>query len=432
MVLVRMSRRGELGGQMFQPAPVDTSHRIETLDVLRGFALLGILAMNIRAMAAPFGAYMYPYALFDYTGASRTAYVFTSVVFDLKMMGLFSMLFGAGVLLYASKPTETGRPPRSLWFRRMFWLLVIGLIHAYLIWDGDILVPYALCGILLLWWVRRLSARALMAGAVVLLAVGALMSVGHGMAWEGMAEAERAKEAEFWMPTREQARAQLAFMLGSYPAVVAHRAPFVLMAETLYFLMFFFWRCGGMMLFGMALYKWGFLDGRRPARTYSAVAFACIPVGLAMAWYGTVELERVRFAMPGRTLADLWNYVGAVVASAGYAAALMLMVKYDVLRRVRRSLAAIGQMALTNYLLQSVIASVVFLGWGFGLAGQLDYAEQLGVVVAIWAGQLVLSPLWLARYRFGPAEWVWRSLTYGQRQPIIRDALQPPPAVAGM
>jgi uncharacterized protein len=153
--------------------------------------------------AAPFGVYMYPYALFDHAGPNRAAYIFTSTAFDLKMMGLFSMLFGAGALLYAAKATATGKPPRGLWFRRMFWLLVIGLVHAYLIWDGDILVPYALCGILLLWWVRRLPAWALAAGAVGLLAVGAALSIAHGLAWDGMPEAQRAQEAEIWMPTRE-------------------------------------------------------------------------------------------------------------------------------------------------------------------------------------------------------------------------------------
>ena len=150
---------------MQQPAPVSSTQRLETLDVLRGFALLGILAMNIRAMAAPMSAYMYPYALFDYEGPSRLAYLFTTVVFDLKMMGLFSMLFGAGVLLYADKRTESGRSPIALWFRRMFVLLVIGLLHAYLIWAGDILVPYALCGILLLWWMRNRTARTLLYSA---------------------------------------------------------------------------------------------------------------------------------------------------------------------------------------------------------------------------------------------------------------------------
>ena len=411
---------------MLQPTPVSRRDRLETLDVLRGFALLGILAMNIRAMAAPMSAYMYPYALFDYTGASRAAFRFTSVFFDLKMMGLFSMLFGAGVLLYAAKPTESGGPPTGLWFRRMFWLLVIGLVHAYFIWGGDILVPYALCGILLLWWVRRLSVRVLAIGAVVLLTVGLVLGFGHGIAWENMSEAERAEEAAMMMPTPEQAREHVETMLGSYTDALTANAPLISMFQTMYFVLFFFWRCSGMMLLGMALLKLGFLDGSKPARTYALTAALCIPVGLGLAGYGVVELERAQFAMPERVLADLWNYVGSILASVGYAAALCWVVKRGALGFLRRALAAVGQIALTNYLLQSVITSVLFLGWGFGLGGRFDYAEQLLFVAAIWALQLAVSPLWLAHYRFGPAEWLWRSLTYGKRQPMARETPVPP------
>ncbi|HZA35875.1 MAG TPA: DUF418 domain-containing protein [Vicinamibacterales bacterium] len=328
------------------------------------------------------------------------------------------------MLLYAAKSTEDGRPPRGLWFRRMFWLLVIGLGHSYLIWEGDILVPYALCGILLLWWVRRLPARALAAGAAGLLAIGVLLTIGHGVAWDGMPEAQRAQEAEMLTPTRAQAEAALARMHGSYAEIVAHRATFVFTAQTFYFL-FFFWRCSGMMLLGMALYKWGFLDGRRPVRDYAIATAICIPAGLALSWYGTVALERVGFGMPQRTIADLWNYVGAVLASVGYAAAVILLVERGALARLRRSLAAVGQTALSNYLFHSVITSVIFLGWGFGLAGRFDYAEQLLIVPAIWAFQLVISPVWLRHYRFGPAEWLWRSLTYWQLQPIRRDVSPP-------
>jgi uncharacterized protein len=165
----------------------------------------------------------------------------------------------------------------------------------------------------------------------------------------------------------------------------------------------------------------GFLDGRRPVRGYILAAALCIPAGLALAWYGTVALERVRYAMPQQTVADLWTYTGAVLASVGYAAALILIVKRAALPRLRRALAAIGQIAFTNYLLQSVITSVLFLGWGFALAGRFDYAEQLAVVAAIWAFQLAASPAWLHRYRFGPAEWLWRSLTYWELQPMRRD-----------
>ena len=407
---------------MSHPTPVSRQDRIETLDVLRGFALLGILTMNIRGMAAPLSAYMYPAAVFEYSGASRLAYLFTNVVSDLKMMGLFSMLFGVSVLLYASKLTASGQLPRSLWFRRMAWLLGIGLVHAYFIWGGDILVPYALCGMLILWWARRLPAGALLAASIAALAIGAALTVGHGMGWEGMSEAERAQEAAIMMPTPEQAREHVGWMLGPYTETVANHAPIVFLFQTVIFLTFFLWRCSGMMLLGMALYKWGFLDGRRATRTYVLTASVSLPIGLALCTYGVLELDRAGFALPERIILDLWNYTGAIFVSLGYAALIILAVKHGALNWLRTALAAVGQMALTNYLLHSIVASVVFLGWGLGLAGQFNYAEQLVIVVAIWAVQLALSPVWLAHYRFGPAEWLWRSLTYWQRQPLRREA----------
>jgi uncharacterized protein len=406
---------------MLQTAPVSSSQRLETLDVLRGFALLGILAMNIRIMAGTFGSYMYPLAMFEYTGAHRAAYLFTTTFVDLKMMGLFSMLFGVSVLLYAAKSGAPDRALRGLWFRRMFWLLVIGFVHAYLIWDGDILVTYALCGMLLLWWVRRLSAPALFAASCVMLLVGAGLAVGHWIGWGSMSDEQRSEELAMMMPTEAQTGEQLAAMLGSYVDVVAYRAPSLLLFQTMYFLLFFLWRCGGMMLLGMALYKCGFLDGRRDARTYAVTAAICLPVGLGLAWNGAMTLDAIRFAMPDRLLLDLWNYIGAVLASVGYASMIILAIKIDALGWLRHRLAAVGQMALTNYLFHSVLTSIVFLGWGLGFAGRLDYAGQLYFVVAVWIFQLIISPIWLARYRFGPAEWLWRSLTYWKRQPMRRD-----------
>jgi uncharacterized protein len=336
---------------MPQPVPVAPASRLETLDVLRGFALLGILAMNIRAMSAPIGAYLYPYALWDYEGAGRAAYIFTSVFFDLKMMGLFSMLFGAGALLYAAKPVPSGQGPTGLWFRRMFWLLVIGLVHAYLIWGGDILVTYALSGMILIWWVRRWSARSLALVAGLWLAIGAFLSFGHGLSWDGMSEADRAAEAEMMMPTREQAQAQLAGMHGSYFEVVAASAPMVFMFQTMYFPLFFFWRAGGMMLLGMSLYRSGFLQGGKPDRAYAMTAAVCLPLCLGVAWYGTAALEAVRCERRGRAFHDLWNYFGAVLASVGYAAAIVWLVRRGALRSLRRALAAVGRMAFTNYLM---------------------------------------------------------------------------------
>jgi uncharacterized protein len=182
--------------------------------------------------------------------------------------------------------------------------------------------------------------------------------------------------------------------------------------------MFFLWRCGGMMLLGMALYKAGFLEGRWSARTYTGMAIVCLALGWSLAAFGVSELERVRFAMPQRSTADVWNYVGAVFASIGYAASLLLLVKHDAIAGLRRRLAAVGQMAFTNYLTHSIVTAVVFLGWGLGFAGRLHYAEQLLFVAGVWIVQLIVSPLWLAQFRFGPAEWLWRSLTYWERQPM--------------
>ncbi len=404
------------------PSPVAAAERLESLDVLRGFALLGILAMNIRMMAAPFGTYFYPYGLWEFEGANRAAYQFTAVFFDLKMMGLFSMLFGAGVLLYAGKSGAAGAPTTGLWFRRMGWLLVIGLTHAYLIWNGDILVPYALCGLLVLWWVRAWSPRTLLIAGLAMLTIGALLNAGQALAWDGMTEADRADQLELMSPTPAQARQQLAQMQGDYLGIVAGRAPMVLLGQSIYFAIFFLWRCGGMMLVGMALFKWGFLTGERAPAFYARAAAVSLLIGVALSSYGFTALESVGFAMPARAFADSWNYVGAIFTSTGYAAMLLYAIATGRLAALRRRLAAVGQMAFTNYLSHSVITAVLFLGWGLGLAGRLDYAQQLLVVIAIWILQLVISPLWLARFRFGPAEWLWRSLTYWQWQPMRRAA----------
>lgn len=396
--------------------PVSASERIESLDVLRGFALLGILAMNIRAMAAPFSAYMYPYAMWEFEGANRLAFIVTAVFFDLKMMGLFSMLFGAGVVLYAAKGERSGTPTTGLWFRRMFWLLVIGLVHAYLIWNGDILVPYALTGLLLLWWVRRWAARTLIVAGAVFLLLGGLLGVSTLVSWESMGEQSRAGQLAMMMPTPAQVESQLAEMQGGYAEVVAARAPLVLMVQTLFYATFFLWRTGGMMLIGMGLFKAGFLDGRWSARSYARTAGICLAVGLTMSAIGFVQLEQLRFALPERALPDLWNYVGSVLTSVGYAAALLAIVATGAFAGLRKRLAAVGRMAFTNYLGHSIITAVLFLGWGCNLAGRFDYAQQLLVVGAIWLLQLIVSPLWLAKFRLGPVEWLWRSLTYWRRQ----------------
>ena len=305
----------------------------------------------------------------------------------------------------------------------MFWLLVIGLVHAYLIWDGDILVPYALCGLLLLWWVRRFRPGLCWPAAVLFLAVGA-PAVDRTRCRVHVDAGGRPREGlEMWMPTRQQASEQLARLHGSYPrgrrasCDVRVHDPDALLSALLPVAV------GGMMMLGMALYKWGFLDGRRPARDLRGGG-GDVPSGgsdTRLVW--NRGAERVRFAMPERTVADVWNYTGAVLTSIGYAAVPILMVKRGAVGASqgagRRRTDGVFQLSFPER-----ITSILFLGWGFGLAGRFDYARQLLVVAAIWAVQLIVSPIWLQRYRFGPAEWLWRSLTYWKRQPMRRDTSQ--------
>lgn len=379
--------------------------------------------MNIRSFAGPFASYMNPtLGEGTYEGASRVAYIFTSIVFDTKMMSLFSMLFGAGVIVFAAKRTSSGRPPRGLWFRRMAWLLVIGCIHAYLIWEGDILVPYALCGMLVLWWARRLPPPWLIAAGLAMVSIGVLLWALMGLGIEHAPPDVRAQQIAMFEPSPEQFQAEIETYTGSYAEIVRARAPRALAAQTTFFLIFVLWRAGGMMLIGAALMKLGFLSGALPRGRYAAIAVTGLGIGGALVVWGVVALEATGYAMPRRMRLDLYNGFGSVFMAVGYAALLIWLHKGGLLGRLGRALGAAGRMAFTNYLAQSLLCTFLFYGYGAGLFGRLDYAQQLLVVAAVWALQLAWSPWWLARFRFGPMEWAWRSLTYRRLQPMLRRA----------
>jgi len=179
------------------------------------------------------------------------------------------------------------------------------------------------------------------------------------------------------------------------------------------------WRAGGMMLVGMALYKLGVLSAERSAAFYRRLAVAGLVAGLPLAAAGTAYKIHVDFAWDRAMFqGGLFNYVGSIGVFLGYLGLVILMVKGGRLPRLQQRLAAAGRMALTNYITQSLICSLVFYGHGLGLFERVGGPGQVAIVAAIWALQLAWSPWWLARYRFGPLEWVWRSLTYMKRQPM--------------
>ena len=398
-------------------APVAQNARIDAIDVLRGVALLGILVMNIQAFAMPQASYFNPTAYGDLTGVNLYVWAAGRMLADQKFMTIFSMLFGTGTVLMAER-AETRGDARRMHYRRMGWLLVIGLLHAHLLWSGDILFLYAVCG-MLVYPLREQPPGRLLALGVALLAVASAYSIGSGVSLPYWPEEARvAFTADVWQPTPAMINAELAAYRGGWIDQQPVRSEGAFAFETLVLITWGVWRAGGLMLIGMALFKHGVFSARRSTRFYAALIAVAAAVGLPLQAYG-ILLDFARgWPVWSFFVGVQFNYWPSIAVSLGYVGAVMLACRTAALRPYTRPFAAVGQTALSNYLLQTVICTTIFYGHGLGWFGSVDRAGQAGVVAAVWVVQLLSSSLWLRRFRFGPAEWMWRSLTYGVRQPL--------------
>lgn len=403
------------------PAPVTGAERIVSLDVLRGVAVLGILIMNVQSFAMPAAAYFNPTAFGDLDGADYWVWALSHLFADQKFMTIFSMLFGAGIVLFSDRVEARGGRPLWLHYRRAFWLLVIGLGHAYLIWSGDILVAYAICSFVA-YWFRRRSPRMLVAAGLLAFTVPAAFVAFGGASMEHWPPATRQMLQSDWRPSEQEVAAEIQGYQGSWLEQQALRTQQSLEMHMFALPFWALWRAGGLMLAGMALYKWGVLSAKRSQRFYAALAVVGVGVGGPIVVYGVIQNQAHawEFLYSRYGMGFQYNYWGSPLISLAYVALVMLFVQWGGLERLQRALAAVGRTALTNYLAQSVITTFVFYGFGLGLFGELSRADQLAIVFAVWVAQIVVSPLWLQRFRFGPAEWLWRSLTYWRLQPLTR------------
>ena len=407
-----------LPGPLGPTEPVSPTERIEALDVLRGFALFGILVVNIQAFAMISPAYMNPTAYGDFRGANRLVWLVTHVLFEMKFMTLFAMLFGAGVVLMTGRAEAAGRSGVAVHLKRMGWLIVFGLAHGYLLWYGDILVWYGLCGLVVV-WLRRASPALL--GGLGLAAVGitSLLSLLIGWSMPYWPEESRHALRESWDPSSETIEAELAAYRGGWQEQTTHRAPMTLGSQTIRFLVWGAWRVGGVMLLGMALFKLGVLGGQRAPPFYLRLCLAGFLVGIPIVLLGVQQ----QFAHDwdyryGFFLGSQYNYWASLPVSLGWVGLVLWICTTGALPALRRGLAAVGQMALTNYLMQTIIATTIFYGHGLGLFGRVERVGQLAIVLVIFVAQVFFSLAWLQHFRFGPFEWLWRSLTYGRRQPL--------------
>ena len=388
--------------------PTPPSERIVSIDVLRGFALLGILLINVWVFAMPEVTLSNPRVYGDFSGANYAAWLGSHVLAEGKMISIFTLLFGAGVLLFTeNKPGDAV----GLFQRRNAWLLAIGLAHAYLLWYGDILVTYALCGFAVV-YIREWPARTQIGVGIALLAIisvselAVAVSVGEG--------AIRAQ----WEPTAAAIQSEIETYRSGWLAQMDHRVPTSFRRQTSGFIGYSAWRVGGLMSIGMGLYKSGVLTNERSAQEYRRLALASGTAGFAMVLAGVWYITAADWGAGAALYFRQFNHWGSLLVALCYVAGVMLFCRRWGDGIAAGALAAVGRTALSNYLLQTVLATSIFYGHGLGLFGSVSRVEMLGVVGAIWAVQVPLSALWLRYFRFGPIEWLWRTATYGEPQPL--------------
>ena len=403
------------------PVPVQGTERMDTLDAVRGVALLGILLANVFAMAG------FPFLPPDHHRSLSLAewhpgaYFALLFLIEAKFYSLFSLLFGVGFAVFVQRAAVRGADAKRLFKRRLTGLLIIGLVHTLLIWMGDILATYAVIGFALLPFLHR-DDRTVLRWAVAMLllpiALYGLMVVGAGLAGS-----EAAQAGAPGGPPQFLIDAAAGFATGGYAEIVRGNVIFTIANVVRRFMLMFFPRVFGMFLLGLYIGRrnmFADLDAHRPL--LRRVCGAGLAIGLPLAYVGA-RMEGANMGVPGLAgLAETTvKSIGVPALALGYAAGLCLLLQR--FNRWRRAFAPAGEMALTNYLLQSVGAIAIFYGLGAGLFGRVPLVVALAGAVVFFALQMIASRAWLAIASFGPAEWLWRMFTYRRRVPLLRAGL---------
>ena len=421
-------------------APVKATERINSLDVIRGIALLGILLMNINGMGLPF-SYSDPTIVGDPGGWNLRVWIINNMLFEGTMRGLFTFLFGAGVILLTSRLEKKGAgiATADIYYRRILWLLIFGIINVYvLLWDGDILYPYALFA-LMLFPFRNASVKRLFIFAGILIIIGIMWDISdyHGKlnlqkdAIEARSLRDEGKTLtkdqettlEDWEKfttkhTQEEIDAQIEKMHKGYFKVLQAKVEHNQFMQTWLPYRLWPWDIMSFMLIGMAFFKLRIFHGERSNSFYLLMLGFGYSIGLAINYYETQMLVSSNFDSILTYKADQTYQLGRLGVTMGHVGLFMLFIKSGILKFLQRSLAAVGRLALSNYLSHSIITSIIFYGDGLAMYGELQRYELYYIVFSIWIFQLIVSPIYLKYFLYGPAEWIWRSLTYQKLQPF--------------
>jgi uncharacterized protein len=427
-------------------APVNQQERIIILDSLRGFAILGILLMNIPSFALPSPVGGDPSVLNEWDTINFKVWNFVDWFPEGTQRALFSMLFGAGILLFVGGKEKglDGLLPADYFFRRQLWLIVFSLIDVFvLLWWGDILLDYACLG-MIMYSFRKLSPKALLIGAALcftfmlarenrnlyqdkkIINRGEMIaSVDTSVTKLNLIQKEQLGAMQDFKdrttPEGRQKRMEKAMLKthGSYEALYEYRTSRYIDSLVPY-LFFGIWDVLLFMFLGMAFFKMGILTGQANVKVYWGMCIIGLGVGLTLSCFRLQQMVDVKFNWYEYTKKYSFAFyeLSRTFRSIGILGLLMLLYKSGLFKWLFALMRPVGQMAFTNYLMQSLLCGLFFYGIGFGMFGKLERYEIYLVVAAVWALQIIYSHIWLRYFRFGPLEWAWRSLTYWKRQPM--------------
>lgn len=389
--------------------------RIVSIDLLRGVAIAGILIMNIQSFSMPTAAYLNPTAYGDLEGLNRWVWIFSHLVASNKFMSIFSMLFGAGVLIFINNAAARGKNTAALHFRRMAWLLLFGILHAYLLWPGDILVCYALCG-MLGWFFRNLKPAALLRVGLIIFLVPMALGTMWALTLPYWPAEALASMKETWNPESGSILLELDTMRGGWLEQMKSRVPHAIEMQSTVFLVETAWRVVSMMLLGMFLMKREILSAGRSREFYIRMSIIGLGLGYLLSAAGVwMNFHRGWTLEYSMFIGGQFNYLGSMAVALGYTGLVMLISKSGHFKKMVKAVSGVGRTAFTNYIFQTLVCTLIFYGHGLGLFGSVERKYQLLIVVGVWIVQLILTTLWLRRFKQGPLEWLWRRLTYRQR-----------------
>lgn len=421
------------------PSYIALRDRVREMDIARGFAVMGILLMNIVAFALPEAAYFNPEPWGGETIADKLAWTLVFMLVDGKMRGLFALLFGASMLMLMDRTEMAGGNGRHRHIIRCVWLLLFGIAHYLLLWWGDILALYALVGLVAMLFAGKqplqLVKLAFLAfGLHFLMLIAAMLGIYYfqdqalaaGARPETILSFERLL-ARIGEPDAARTMEEIALYRGDWSGIVAHKLDMYMRWASVG-LQYMALETLGFMLLGMAMLKGGFLTGKWSREQYVGTARHCFIIGLVpmailaiWAWtsgFSPVTTYGIVFA---------WSFPFRIPLTVGYAALIYAIVTRGEPGAFLVRVEAAGRMALSNYLGTSLMMTALFYGWGLGLFGSVSRAAIYLFVPPAWLLMLLWSQPWLARFRYGPFEWLWRSLTLFRPQPMLKKEPRPGP-----